>query len=295
MPKGYRLTFFFFQCNKTLNPITYLKSVWTELFRETCFLYKVFAPTFPTENMSASDLEHAALAPFRFASNLGCGPNPPSRRALQPVRDTSLHPRDPQTLHTFQISAAYLVPGGRFLLLNSTIGTLSLYDLGYSVAHTPSDFPVTSVIWRFRVSAFSAQPTADGQGVRLCVVFHRDVTTEVAIFEMFPAKLAANLVSEHSFPSMVAFALRNDLFAFDCRSSVGVYNFTTGMQTTWRVPDVSTTTAPRVCPTHSFSEPSRNKLILVPDRYSSQRTACCGFTVNGDSTRYPCGLSHHLE
>jgi len=177
--------------------------------------------------------------------------------------------------------------------LNSTIGTLSLYDLGYSVAHTPSDFPVTSVIWRFRVSAFSAQPTADGQGVRLCVVFHDDANTEVAIFEMFPAKLETNLIVEHSFPLMVAFAFRNDLFAFDHGSYVGVYNFTTGMQTTWRVPGV--TTPPRVCPTHSFLKSFRNKLILVPDRYSSQRTACCGFTVNGDSTRYPCGLSHHLE
>ncbi|KAJ3512426.1 hypothetical protein NMY22_g15335 [Coprinellus aureogranulatus] len=85
-----------------------------------CEAHDVFKPTFPLDNMSNLELEHAATAPKRFLNLI---------KHLEPGR-------------------MYLLPGGRFLLVSTKDLSLVLYDLGYSMRYAPDPYPIaTSEKW----------------------------------------------------------------------------------------------------------------------------------------------------
>ena len=109
-------------------------------------MYQVFLPTFPLDKMTISELEHAATSHFRFTAVLkrAATPSGPYSK-LVPYVTHVLHHRDPINPDLpLQHKAIYLVPGGRFLLMSSTTGAMTLMDLGYPPRTVIEPFAIAS-------------------------------------------------------------------------------------------------------------------------------------------------------
>ncbi|KAJ3534715.1 hypothetical protein NMY22_g6797 [Coprinellus aureogranulatus] len=113
-----------------------------------CEAHDVFKPTFPLDNMSNLELEHAATAPKRFLNLIkhlepGSAPLPFSSREIFLRQNPLLQGQGAHDLRRI-----YLLPGGRFLLVSTKDLSLVLYDLGYSMRYAPDPYPIaTSEKW----------------------------------------------------------------------------------------------------------------------------------------------------
>lgn len=99
-------------------------------------------PSFPLEQMSIGELEHAATAPRRFL-NLVKGLD--VDYAPRPFRCRDLVFRQcPSRTGTYAPRGIFLVPGGRFLLATTEDFLLTLWDLGYNMNVVPKPYPVAT-------------------------------------------------------------------------------------------------------------------------------------------------------
>ena len=128
-----------------------------------CRRQGVFAPSFPLEEMSMTELEHASLCPSRLSSLIH------NDIPLRSFVTRILEPRTPSAgtdsegkLHC---SNVFLIPGGRFLVVSSDHG-ICLWDLGIHGGKAPRFRPV-AVIPEVRRSVLCTGPTQDGLGVIL--------------------------------------------------------------------------------------------------------------------------------
>jgi hypothetical protein len=167
------------QTCKACHQATLQRIVWIHALHRTCHHHSLFLPTFPIPDMSVSELERAATAPFRWIALSSSKNRNPD--ALLPSRTTRIirNPipstvNDSQGLEHLdfryrQLINMYLVPGGRYLVASSC-DCLGVWDLGYvSDANTSSDGESTRV-WVTRVhkiDTFIVQPTPDGLGIRI--------------------------------------------------------------------------------------------------------------------------------
>jgi hypothetical protein len=99
-----------------------------------------FLPSFPLEQMSLDDLEHAALSPRRLRARFQKADRttPFLTRLFTPhLQGADLGPNS--------IFTVKLVPGGRFLLTSNRKGELHLWDIGYNAAGHMKIFPIATL------------------------------------------------------------------------------------------------------------------------------------------------------
>ena len=129
-----------------------------------CRRHGVFAPSFPLEEMSMTELEHASLCPSRLSSLIH------NDIPLRSFVTRILEPRTPSVVTDFEgslhCSNASLIPGGRFLVVNSTHHGICLWDLGIHGGKAPRFRPVAAIP-EVGHSLLCTGPTQDGLGIIL--------------------------------------------------------------------------------------------------------------------------------
>jgi len=124
----------------------------------------VFAPSFPLEDMSITELEHASLCPSRLSSLIH------NDIPLQSFATRILEPGTPRVVTNFEgdfhCTDAFLIPGGRFLVVDSICHGICLWDLGIHGGKVPRFRPV-AVLPEVGHSLLCTGPTQDGLGIIL--------------------------------------------------------------------------------------------------------------------------------
>ena len=125
------------------------------MLKAVCEEDRIFLPTFPLAQMSSKELEVAASGPARFASSMMCYGRPRAEgsenAAAHEVHIMATNvPQYKRTCHLDSSSTAsldwksnhslFLVPGGRFLILQMTKG-VQLWDLGVPWAPSSREYP----------------------------------------------------------------------------------------------------------------------------------------------------------
>ncbi|KAF5330237.1 hypothetical protein D9611_010626 [Ephemerocybe angulata] len=115
---------------RMMHRITKCRVVWLEALERVCDKYGIFKPTFPMEEMSILELEHASTGPTRFLD--GVKRYQPEESVRPYLTRTPQLRRERSSYDSFVYDAFQLVPGGRFLF-TSAIDTVCLFDLGYNM------------------------------------------------------------------------------------------------------------------------------------------------------------------
>ncbi|KAG6908058.1 hypothetical protein DXG01_006364 [Tephrocybe rancida] len=123
------------QTSKYINSSTKNRSVWVDVLRKVCHTHGIFEPSFDLKKMTLSEIEHAALCPFRFGSLLTT--KRPS--SIKPLATRLLDNNDETVVDI------HLIPGGRFLLTQTDELKVDLWDLGYSPASVIKHLPIASL------------------------------------------------------------------------------------------------------------------------------------------------------
>ena len=114
--------------------------------------------------MSITELEHASLCPSRLSSLIH------NDIPLQSFATRTLEPRTPSVVTNFEekfhCTDAFLIPGGRFLVVDSTHHGICLWDLGIHGGKVPRFRPV-AVIPEVGRRLLCTGPTQDGLGIIL--------------------------------------------------------------------------------------------------------------------------------
>ncbi|KAF5338639.1 hypothetical protein D9611_012753 [Ephemerocybe angulata] len=107
---------------RTMNIASHARIVWICALSRLCEMQGIMEDTFPIDDMSDRELEHAATAPYKF---LGLFGDKREGYDLRPASMWTLGFPGPSS-----IAEVFLVPGGRFLFLQEN-QMISLWDLGY--------------------------------------------------------------------------------------------------------------------------------------------------------------------
>ena len=164
---------FLFETSRVLCSVTKLRIVWINALHRVCLMHGINLSTFyPLENISQIELEHAALSPFRF---IKCTKdNITSEGDIKSIKTRFLEPRLPPVFSTdenvpFNCVTLFLIPGGRFLLIDTIRHGVALWDLGIH-AGIPIKLSPLAVLPTARGSFVSVtSPTPDGRGVYVCI------------------------------------------------------------------------------------------------------------------------------
>ncbi|KII87672.1 hypothetical protein PLICRDRAFT_42180 [Plicaturopsis crispa FD-325 SS-3] len=185
-------------CNRALSQIAERRIVWINALRRVTTRpgAAVFAHTFPMEEMTLLQLKHAATTPYRFLWAIECQGadgflQPVARRVLSPP-----YPKDPpgatHDISPVVFTHSQVVPGGRFLLTQSSVYMLQLWDLGYRPGMMVDPVPIASVKIGVEVDHYipSTFPTEDGEGLVVAIVSVAPGTTPPKatwdVFEIYP-------------------------------------------------------------------------------------------------------------
>lgn len=127
------------------------RTVWLSALDRVCDQHGIFKPTYPTDKMTLSELEHAASGPHRFVNDYGSAPKSHTEAYMKRWIPCRMRTPDSDTSDgLYKISNLYLIPGGRFLLTAgkpadpSSLGSLCLWDLGYNTHSPAKAFPVAT-------------------------------------------------------------------------------------------------------------------------------------------------------
>ena len=143
----------------------------------------MFAPSFPLEEMSMTELEHASLCPSRLSSLIH------NDIPLRSFVTRILEPRTPSVVanfyENFRCRDAYLIPGGRFLVVDSTHHGTCLWDLGIHGGKAPRFRPVAAIPEVGRRSLCTG-PTQDGLGIILISRPTSSSDKRIFAYEIYP-------------------------------------------------------------------------------------------------------------
>ncbi|KAF9479325.1 hypothetical protein BDN70DRAFT_932655 [Pholiota conissans] len=188
--------------------------VWIEALRQICLANAIFLPTFPLDEMTVPELEHAAMAPYKWLALGYVGDGSGTRtsvgthriRNLSPV-EASLHSdeMDPPEEDDFEVRSLFLVPGGRFLVTFSW-RWICVWDLGFATPESSgspiqNDTDVSEPIAKVKVDLHSmhlVHASPDGQSLRIfvsCPTYANDqkLTDVLHVFEIYPQHEDAEL------------------------------------------------------------------------------------------------------
>ena len=124
----------------------------------------MFKATFPTNDMTTSQVEHAATSPARFVAHLHC--NLPLPSSIQPMytRILSFHAKNTS------LDSYFLVPGGRYLVTSLRNGRIQLWDLGFSANMAIAPNPLASTDVKDFINIRCLGPTSNGLGIRVVTI-----------------------------------------------------------------------------------------------------------------------------
>jgi hypothetical protein len=189
--------------------------------------------------MSTTELEHASLCPSRLLSLIH------NKIPLQSFVTRILEPHTPSVVTNFEgkfyCTEAFLIPGGRFLVVNSTHHGICLWDLGIHGGKAPRFRPV-GVIPEVGRSLLCG-PTQDGLGIILisCPTSSSDGTLRA--YEIYPCTdyPRFTLLGSIQYPQRNAsvglrHALYGDLLVFQLNSPDYIVAWNTRLDTAiaWR-------------------------------------------------------------
>ncbi|KAF6753095.1 hypothetical protein DFP72DRAFT_849464 [Ephemerocybe angulata] len=206
---------------------SYTKAVWLGALERVCEAHGILERSFPAQDMSTEELEHAATAPTRFLS-LFSDHKPTRTSTRNPNCD--LRPTLVQTvpLDAPRSGGVYLVPGGRYLLVNE--GRLALWDVGYRVGVRVKRLARLEARWPVTLRAVG--PCASGSGeIALAVVSGSSVSwmgrpnipmdaDQMAIFSLYMYHIDPSQGTEARFA--VKGELRLGLSTYDRLCSVDI-------------------------------------------------------------------------
>ncbi|KAJ7739975.1 hypothetical protein DFH07DRAFT_839507 [Mycena maculata] len=175
--------------SKIMAAATRHRTVWISALRRVCALHEVPMCTYPVENMSLAEFEHAATSPARFLAQIF------KNRAtddLIPAFSTRLFkprlPRfSPGPAPLGEVSLIRLIPGGRYLVTSSDANRICVWDLGYSPAAIVDPYPLASTVAAGLPRELLIQPTKDHRGLRLLTYYILGAIIEIMVFEIYPA------------------------------------------------------------------------------------------------------------
>ncbi|KAK7044780.1 F-box domain-containing protein [Favolaschia claudopus] len=205
------------------------RTVWFDALRRVCVAQEVSILTFPMENMSLRDLEHAATSPARFIAHLS---KQRETEEIIPALSTRIfQPRLPRPLTGISgdISRMRLIPGGRYLVTTSNLARMSVWDLGHRPAAIIKPYPLVSIVLSFQPSELLIQPTEDHSGFRILTI---SVATnanlvDVTVYEIYPATEDPTL---RQIANQSIFASNLRVYALTRNRFTYYYNF---LLTTW--------------------------------------------------------------
>ncbi|KAJ2914422.1 hypothetical protein MD484_g5999, partial [Candolleomyces efflorescens] len=119
--------------DRTLNRLFSTKDAWALVLKHVCKKHMLFTPSYPIDTMDLSQIKYAALGPYRWSKAVERQQKlPPSKQEgkiilpiLERVHQSIVEP----TLHSDNPKRMFLVPGGRFLVVDDDAG-LWVMDFG---------------------------------------------------------------------------------------------------------------------------------------------------------------------
>jgi len=181
------------QTCKAFHEATSQRIVWIHALNRICHENSLFLPTFPIPDMSDTELERAASAPFRWIAlsssedrdSDGCLPSRRTQILKYPTGLLLDHLQQPAGDWRRILIYPYLVPGGRYLVTNGP-DCLCVWDLEYVSDSNMSSDEKPTKMWAIRVDDiefFSVHPTPDGMGIRILAY-----SSVLHVFEIYPQR-----------------------------------------------------------------------------------------------------------
>ncbi|KAF6764469.1 hypothetical protein DFP72DRAFT_871968 [Ephemerocybe angulata] len=213
--------------SRSLHVATSERIVWLSVLDRICEHYGIFKPTFPFEEMSLAQLEHAAFSSSRFVKTVQRFDPGPLGDNCAPVYQhrTIKSPRNADGK-----GRLFLIPGGRFLLTSGT--EIRLWDLGHS--SEPYHVKPRVIARTEDGSALAAVcPSDDGKGLVVAATSSADGRSTLRIYEIdiqcnSPAfSKAAELVFDDipHFSSLMNFHLTSSNIVIHCRTYFASWNW----------------------------------------------------------------------
>ncbi|KAJ7827020.1 hypothetical protein B0H14DRAFT_3721850 [Mycena olivaceomarginata] len=208
------------QCSKLMASATTHRTVWLDALRRVCTAHEVSVLTYPMENMSLRDLEHAATSPARFIAQIS---KEWAEGDVIPAFHTRLfQPRLPKSApgNLGETALMRLVPGGRYLVTATDLARISVWDLGWRPAEVLNPYPLVSIVLPSPASQLLVQPAKDQRGFRLlsvCPLLTSNVA-DITVYEINPSEanpVLKQIAHRRIFsPHIEAFALTPDRFTY---------------------------------------------------------------------------------
>lgn len=167
------------QTCRAFHVVTSQQIVWIEALRQICLANAVFLPTFPLDKMSLAELEHAAMAPYKWMALSSARDGSASRTALNTHRMRFLSPLAAESLDSdemdtaeeddFEVRSLFLVPGGRYLVTFAW-RWVCVWDIGFA-PHPENDYihrPIAMVKMDLH-STHLVHASPDGQALRIFI------------------------------------------------------------------------------------------------------------------------------
>ncbi|KAF6764471.1 hypothetical protein DFP72DRAFT_423404 [Ephemerocybe angulata] len=165
---------------RMMHRVTKYRVVWLEALERICEQYGIFKPTFPVEEMSLLELEHASTGPSRF---LRAAKMQTEEECLRPYLTRIPQLRQARSSHdSSSYNALHLVPGGRFLFTSGR-NTVCLFDLGYNMNVPVKPFPLATLKDFGELRAVA--PTTNGKEL-LIATTNRTASTILYIHQIKP-------------------------------------------------------------------------------------------------------------
>jgi hypothetical protein len=118
---------------------------------------------------------------------------------------------------------------------------MSLWDLGYNSNVSIDQNPVASVGFNHIISDFEVQPSADGMGIRICIVAPSSLSPASTLVKVLgiitsSPSMSFSQIAEFSLSHLLlSHSFNGDLFAYNYHGSIGVHNFISNMAVVWNI------------------------------------------------------------
>lgn len=198
----------------------------------------------PIEHLSPTELESAALSPFRFVNrvdaSITAGKNirPLTTRVLAP-NVSPLTPTEGMDI-PFDCHSIFLVPGGRFMLADTTDHGLCLWDLGIQPGLPINRSPLAVLHKASGELTRFTSPTPDAHGVYICIAGEMNLNTEhtcLSVHELYPSFPNVTFRPTHSLKVKgevdCIYIYRNVLACNHGNNQVTVWNFMQNKGVSW--------------------------------------------------------------
>ncbi|KAF5330179.1 hypothetical protein D9611_010633 [Ephemerocybe angulata] len=202
---------------RMMHRVTKYRVVWLEALERICEQYGIFKPTFPMEEMSLLELEHASTGPTRFLNGVKMQEH---EELVRPYLTRMPQLRQKRSSHdNSHYNAVHLVPGGRFLF-TSGLNSVCLFDLGYNMNVPVKPFPLATLEGFGDLRAVA--PTKNGKEFVIATL-KRSVLSSAA--QVNPAELAGQMKLNQTLSFVGDMHLTSTFTFFKCNEEFVLWNW----------------------------------------------------------------------